>query len=172
MPKNIEEDLKRKVEVKKVVKVVKKLGSFAMCKQSTDSMLLITSHFILNLNEKQGWAVQCALLVKEFGKWFTIDKGDLIEGKPVTAEQIDIYYRNINNLSEFDLIGFTELFQNNIALYHDSKDFIGIKKDYIDMFGDLPTIKKNSLGSILVISDSHIMTPIRDIGSDYLIKFE
>jgi len=45
--KTIEQDLKRKVNVKKVVKAVKNIGSFALYSKSKDCTLLITSYFII-----------------------------------------------------------------------------------------------------------------------------
>lgn len=163
----IEQDLKRQVNIKKVVKAVKNIGSFAMYSKAKDCTLLITNHFILNLNEEQAWEMQCALLVKEIGKWYTVVKGEQIEAGPVKQEQVDMYYNTVND-DRMNIIGFTELYLNDIALYADTNSgYIGIKSSYLEMIGS-PLIKKSFDGAMVVASDYHVLTIAKDTECDYL----
>lgn len=164
---NIEDDLKREVNIKKVVKAVKSIGSFALYKSSEDSTLLLTSYFILNLNEEQAWEMQCALLVKELGKWYTTDKDGPIMGAPVKQEEINLYYATVNSKS-LDIIGFTELYLNSTALYAHDRGYVGFKREQIDMLGALPVIRMSAMGSVAVVSDFHVLTPVKKVESDYL----
>jgi len=163
----IEQDLKRKVNVKKVVKAVKNIGSFALYSKSKDCTLLLTSCFIINLNEEQAWEMQCALLVKELGKWYTVVKGEPIEAGPVKQEQVDVYYKTVKD-DELNIIGFTELYLNNIALYADTNSgYVGVNQNYLEMIGS-PMIKKSFTGSMVVASDYHVLTIAKDTECDYL----
>lgn len=164
---NVEEDIKRKVNIKKVVKTVKNIGSFALYKSSEDSILLITRDFVLNLNEEQGWETQCALLVKELGKWYTTSKESPIEGDPIKQDQLDWYYQTVKD-SNLNIIGFTELYLNNIALYAAEAGYVGIKADYIDMLDGLSVMKKARGKSLIVASDYHVLTPANKIECEYL----
>lgn len=163
----IEENLKRQVNVKKVVKAVKNIGSFAMYSKSKDCTLLITNHFIINLNEEQAWEIQCALLVKELGKWYTVVKGEPIENCPVEDYEVNAYYDAVND-KNLNIIGFTELYLNNIALYADANSgYIGVKQSYLEMIGS-PLVKKSFDGVMVVASDYHVLTITKDIECDYL----
>ena len=163
----IEQDLKRQVNIKKVVKAVKNIGSFAMYSKAKDCTLLITHNFIINLNEEQAWEMQCALLVKELGKWYTVVKGEPIEAGPVEQEQVDVYYSAVND-RHMNIIGFTELHLNDIALYADTNSgYIGVKQSYLEMIGS-PLVKKSFTGSMVVASDYHVLTIAKDTECDYL----
>lgn len=164
---NIEEDLKKVINVKKVVKAVKSLGYFALYQSSEDSTLLLTRNFILNLNPEQAWEVQCALLVKELGKWYTTDKDGPIAGNPVKETEIDIYYSTVKNNS-LEIVGFTELYLNNVALYAGEAGYIGIKREYIEMAGGLCVVKKSKFNSFVILSDYHVVLPVTKLESEYL----
>lgn len=164
---NFEDDYKRIVNVKKVVRAVKKIGNFAMYSSSEDSTLLITEYFILNLNELQSWEIQCALLVKELGKWYTVDKEGPIAGKEVEQEKIDSYYRAVN-AEGLEIVGFTELYLNNISVYAADGKFVGIKRDYMEMLGDMSAVRKSPFNSYLVVSESHLIAPAKQPESIHL----
>lgn len=163
---SIEEDFKRQINVKKVVKAVKNIGSFALYKSSDDSTLLLTSYFILNLNAEQAWEMQCALLVKELGKWYTVNKECPIEGNPVTQAEIDVYYHAVKD-PQLNIIGFTELYLNSIALYAADSGYVGIKSHHIEMLGG-PCVIKKGAGSFVVASDYHVLSPVKETESEYL----
>jgi len=163
----IEEDLKRQVNIKKVVKAVKNIGSFALYSKSKDCTLLITRDFIINLNEEQAWEMQCALLVKELGKWYTVVKGEPIEAGPVTQKQVDVYYSTVKD-GDMNIIGFTELYLNDIALYANTNSgYIGVKHSYLEMIGS-PLVKKSFDVAMVVASDYHVLTTAKDVECDYL----
>lgn len=163
----IEEDFKRKVNVKKVVKAVKNIGLFALYSKSKDCTLLITSCFIINLNEEQAWEMQCALLVKELGKWYSVHKDGPIEGNPVKQSEVDLYYSVINDNS-LNIIGFTELYLNDVALYADNDSgYLGIHRSYIEMLGS-PLVKKSLHKSLAIVSDFHLVAPEKETFSEYL----
>lgn len=163
----IEQDLKRQVNIKKVVKAVKNIGSFALYSKAKDCTLLITSHFILNLNEEQAWEMQCALLVKELGKWYTVVKGEPIEAGPVEDYEVEAYYDVVND-DKLNIIGFTELYLNNIALYTDNNSgYIGLARNHLEMLGH-PLIKKSFDGVMVVASDYHVLSLAKDPECDYL----
>lgn len=164
---NIEEDYKKLVNIKKVAKAAKSLGQFALYKSSEDSTLLLTRSFILNLNDKQAWEIQCALLIPELGKWYTADKDGPIEGNPIKQTEIDVYFNTVKT-SNLEIIGFTELYLNNVALYAGEGGYIGIKRDYVEMGGGLCVIKKSRISSFVVLSDYHVVLPVQKLESEYL----
>lgn len=164
---NIEEDFKRQVNVKKVVKAVKNIGLFALYSKSKDCTLVITHNFILNLSEEQAWEIQCALLVKELGKWYTVHKDGPIEGNPVKQSEVDAYFYTVKS-ELLNIIPFTELYLNNAMLYAVDAGYVGIKADYIDMLGGLAVVKKASQANMVVISDYHVVTINKEAKSEYL----
>lgn len=165
----IEVDLKKQVNVKKVVKAVKNIGEFALYSKSEDCNLLVTRYFILNLTEEQFWEAQCALLAKRTGVWFTICKEGLIEGKSIDEDRtgIDLYFRTVNN-SFAEIIGYTELILNGVMLYAGEEKYIGIKESYIEMLGGLSAIKKARNSSVVIASDFHLLTIVDKAESQYL----
>lgn len=163
---NIEQDLKKQVNVKKVVKAVKRQGRFALYRSSEDSTLLITSSFILNLNDEQAWEIQCALLVKTLGKWYGVVKGEPVEEKPVKQEEIDLYFKSVKEPG-LNIIGFTGLYLGDTALYAADGKYVGINREYIEMVGS-PAVRKERYQEIVVASDFHVIAPIKFKDNDYL----
>lgn len=163
----LEENEKRKVNIKKVAKAAKNLGSFALYKSSEDSTLLLTRNFILNLNGEQAWEMQCALLIKELGKWYTAGKEGPIEGNPVKQSEVDLYYQTVKD-EELNIIGFTELHLNNTALYAAESGYVGIKADYVDMLNGLSVMKQTKGKALIVASDFHVIAPVKEVQSEYL----
>jgi len=163
---NIEEDLKKVINVKKVVKAVKYLGRFALYRSSEDSTLLITSNFILNLNAEQAWEIQCALLVKTIGKWHTVRKGEPDEDNPVKQSEVDLYFKSVNDTG-LNIIGFTDLYLRNVALYAENGGYVGVDRDYIEMVKN-PVVRKSSDGAVIVASECHVLAPMKFKDNDYL----
>lgn len=163
---NIEEDLKKVINVKKVVKAVKYLGRFALYRSSEDSTLLITSNFILNLSDEQAWEIQCALLVKELGKWCQVVKGEPIEERPVNQGEIDFYFKAVNDTG-LNIIGFTGLYLGNVALYAENGGYVGVDRSYIDMVGT-PAARKSVDCELVIASEYHVIAPIKFKDNDYL----
>jgi hypothetical protein len=163
---NIEEDLKKVVNVKKVVKAVKNIGRFALYRSSEDSTLLITTSFILNLNDEQAWEIQCALLVKTLGKWYGVVKGEPVEERPVKQEEIDLYFKSVND-TELNIIGFTGLYLGNVALYAEDGGYVGIDRSYVEMVGS-PAIRKTARKDIAIASEFHVISPMKFKDNDYL----
>ena len=166
---SIEVDLKKQVNVKKVVKAVKNIGEFALYSKSEDCNLLLTRHFVLNLSEEQFWEAQCALLAKKIGVWFTICKEGLVEGKTTEEDGsgVDLYFRTVHN-PVLEIIGYTELILNNVMLYTGEEKYIGIKQHYIEMLGGLSAIKKARNSSVVVASDFHVLTIVEKNESEFL----
>lgn len=166
---NPEQDIKKEVNVKKVVKAVKSIGEFALYSKSEDCNLVITRYFILNVSAEQFWEIQCGLLAKRTGVWYTVGKEELIEGDFVEddAEEIKLYFRLVKQ-TDADIIGYTDLVLNNVMLYAGEGKYIGIKQSYIDMIGGLRPIKKASGLSMVVASDFHVLSTASDIKCEYL----
>jgi hypothetical protein len=165
----MEQDIKKQVNVKKVVKAVKNIGEFALYSKSEDCNLLVTRNFILNLTEEQFWEVQCALLAKQIGVWFTICKEGLVEGKSIEEDNfgVNLYFKTVHDPIA-EIIGFTELILNGVMLYAGEEKYIGIKESYIEMIGGLSAIKKARNSSVVIASDYHVLTIVDKIESEYL----
>jgi len=163
----IEEIFKKEVNIKKVVKAVKYASSFALYSKSKDCNLLITQYFILNLTEEQFWELQCALLVKEIGYWFTICKGDLVQGNEVQSEEVMVYFDTIRN-ENVNIIPFTQLYLNNSMLYAVEAGYVGVKRDHIEMLGGLSAVKKAVGVNMIIASDFHVLTINKEAYSEYL----
>lgn len=164
---NIEDDYKKEVNIKKVVKAVKAIGEFALYSQSEDCNLLITRAFILNLTGEQFWEMQCALLAKRTGVWFFIAKEGLIEKDPVTDGEVDFYFQVVNN-ENAEIIGYTELTLNGVMLYAGEAKYIGIKSAWMDMLGGLSTVRKAPRSATVKVSDFHVLCIAKDPESQYL----
>jgi hypothetical protein len=161
-----EEEYKKLVNVNKVAKAVKDIGQFALYSPTKDTNLLLTSSFILNLTEEQAWEVQCKLLAKVRGIWLRINKGELIEGNPVTEAEADIYFKAVNN-SNLQQIGNTDLYLGGVALYAAESGYVGVQRKYIDMIG-MPPLKKSPGSNNLIADDVHLIAPVKEVKSDYL----
>jgi hypothetical protein len=164
---NPEEDIKKTVNVKKVVKAVKDIGHFAMFSPNEDTNLLLTGHFALNFNEDQAWEIQCALLVKNRGMWLYTNKEGLQEGKPVTTDQWATYARAIKNL-DLEIIGRTNLYLDNIAIYiTNGGKYVGIKQNYIEMI-NTSAMKQAPVSIPIIAGDIHSLMPVSNVKSEYL----
>lgn len=164
-----EQDIKKLVNVNLVAKAVKSIGHFALHSPNEDTNLVFTSSFILNLTEEQAWEVQCKLLAKNQGIWYYANgKEGLSEDKPVTPEQIDLYYKTVNNAA-LEALGRTDLYLDNTAIYVAPGKFIGVKRQYIDMLGDAPALKKAPMvPEFVVAADVHLLATVKGVKSDYL----
>lgn len=163
---NVEQDIKKQVNVKKVVKAVKDIGHFALYSPDKENNLLFTGQFILNLTEEQAWEVQCGLLVKSRGIWLYTGKEGLQEDKPVGDELI-LYSRAVKN-PNLEIIGHTDLYLENTALYIAPGKYVGIKRQYLEMLGDLPELRQATGNHLVVAAGVHVLTPVKAIKSDYL----
>ncbi|MBP2656230.1 MAG: hypothetical protein H6Q73_3799 [Firmicutes bacterium] len=164
-----EKDLKKLVNVKKVIKEVK-IGHFALYSKNADTNLVFTSHFILNLNPEQFWEVRCGLLVKELGKWFYTCKDGLTESKEMSDKEIELYYNNINKV-DLELMERTELSLGEIAIYVWKGKYIGLKHSQIEMIhGGVPTFKKTAGSDIIIADDVHVFTPVKELECEYLAE--
>jgi hypothetical protein len=165
----LEIDIKKQVNIKKVVKAVKSIGEFALYSKSEDCNLLVTRYFVLNLNADQFWEAQCALLAKKIGVWFSICKEGLVEGKSIEDDGsgVDLYFKTVHNPIA-EIIGYTELILNGVMLYAGEEKYIGIKESYIEMLGGLSAIKKARNSSVVIASDFHLLTIVDKAESQYL----
>lgn len=166
---NPEQDIKKLVNVKKVIKTVKNIGEFALYSHSEDCNLVLTRYFVLNVSAEQFWEIQCGLLAKKIGIWYTVCKGEPIEGDAVEEDEaeIDMYFYHINR-AKAEIIGYTDLVLGNIMLYAGESKYIGIKQSYIDMIGGLRPIKKEAGSSYVVASDYHLLCTADEVKCEYL----
>lgn len=165
----IEEDLKKLVNINKVAKAVKDIGRFALCSLNEETNLLITGYFILNLTEGQFWEIQCKLLAKKTGVWFHMSKEGLIEEKPVSEDETGLYFRTVKNQT-LQIIGWNDLYLGNIMIYAAEEGaYVGVKRHHVDMLGDVSALKQARVGSLIVAADVHVLTPMKEIESEYLV---
>ena len=165
---NIEDDIKKIINVGKVAKEVKNIGRFALYSNDAENNLLITTNFILNLTEEQFWEVQCKLLAKKIGVWLQITKEGLVEEKMSINGPVDLYFKSVNN-EMLEIIGRTELYLGDVMIYTgDDRSYVGVKRTYIEMLEGLPLLKQAGRGAQLVAADVHVLAPVSEIKSDYL----
>lgn len=157
------EDIRKLIDVGLVAKLTKNIGSFALHEQSSENLLLITTNFILNLNPSQFWKVQCKLEAKRLGIWYQFANKDLLESKPVEEKDINLYFdilkRPKNILSA---TGLCIVDASDILLYQNTDNqYVGINREYIEMFDDTPVVAGFSPQSPLVVSEMHVVMPVR-----------
>lgn len=165
---DIDQEVKKIINVSKVAKEVKNIGRFALYSHSAESNLLITTNFILNLTEEQFWEVQCKLLAKKIGVWFQITKEGLVEEKLSIRESVELYFRSVNN-KYLEIVGRTDLYLNDVMLYTGHEGgYVGVRRTYIEMLEGLPLLKQAIRGAEIIAADVHMLVPVLKIESDYL----
>lgn len=168
------EDIRKMIDVNLVVKLTKAIGSFVLHEQSSENLLLITTNFILNLNPSQFWKVQCKLEAKRLGLWYQFANKDLLESKPVEEKDIAIYFDVLKR--EREILSGTSLCitdASDILLYQNGDgQYIGVNREYVEMFDDIPAVAGSSPISPLVVSDMHVITPVKlsDLPAVNLLK--
>ncbi len=164
------EDIRKLIDVGLVAKLTKNIGSFALHEQSSENLLLITTNFILNLNPSQFWKVQCKLEAKRLGIWYQFANKDLLESKQVEEKDINLYFDILKRPSE--ILGATNLCivdASDILLYQNSNNqYIGINREYIEMFDDIPAVRGITPTSPLIVSDMHVVMPVNLEAGNYL----
>ena len=167
MEKEIDRDIRKFVNVNKVAKEVKAQQWFALYSKDSENNLLITRNFILNLNADQFWKIQCKLECKKLGVWFWMNKGDLVEGDLVTDEEVEDYFRMVNN-SALTIIEYTDLALSNLILYDADGSYVGVRGSYIEMLNGRIDLYQINSDSALVAAGVHVIHPVREIESNYL----
>lgn len=163
------EDIRKVIDVKLVARLTKQIGSFALHEQSSENLLLITTNFILNLNPSQFWKVQCQLEAKRLGIWYSFANKDLLESKPVEKKDINLYFdilkrpRQILSATNLCIVDASDM-----LLYQDSSNqYVGINREYIEMFDDVPAVSGITPTSPLVVSDIHVVMPVNLEAGNY-----
>jgi hypothetical protein len=163
------EDIRKVVDVKLVARLTKQIGCFALHEQSSENLLLITTNFILNLNPSQFWKVQCQLEAKRLGLWYQFANKDLLESKPVEEKDIALYFdilkrpREILSASNLCIVDASD-----ILLYQNAdSQYVGINREYIEMFDDVPAVAGISPTSPLIVSDMHVVMPVNLENGNY-----
>ena len=169
MPKVEEEerDIRKFINVNKVAKEVRAGQWFAMYSKDNENNLLITRNFILNLNSNQFWKIQCKLECKKLGVCFWMNKGDLVEDAEVTDYEIDSYFRLVKS-RDLCMIERTNLTLDGLNLYEADDLYVGVKSTYIEMLNGPIDLYQIDDGKPLVASGVHVISPVREIESDYL----
>jgi hypothetical protein len=67
------------INVSRAAKIVKAIGRFALFEIDAFANILVTSDFIISLNDDQFWSIQCKLEAKKRNVWFFISKDGLTE---------------------------------------------------------------------------------------------
>lgn len=162
------EDIKRAIDVKKVVKAVKKIGLFALYRSSEDLTLLMTQKFTLNLNKEQAWEVQCALLVQDIGYWHTaVSRGEPIKGNAVEQAEIDKYFRLAKKDAE--IIQFSGIHMGANSIYLGHHEYVAIKADYLQMLRS-PMLRNDRESGIVIAADCHLIAPEDFLMSKFLMN--
>lgn len=163
------EDIRKMIDVNLVARLTKQIGNFALHEQSSEKLLLITGHYILNLNPSQFWKVQCKLEAKRLGIWYQFVDKDLLESKPVDEKETALYFDVLKRPNE--ILSSTNLCivdASDILLYqNEANQYIGINRKYIEMFDDVPVVAGSSIESPLVVSEMHIVMPINLEAGNY-----
>ena len=156
----------RLVNVNKAAKAILEAGTFILIPISEDFNLVATNHFILRLNDKQFWKVQCKIEAKQHEVWLYKTKDGLEEAQgPLTAEDVRSKYFAIMNHGTVGVLASTRLnLDEYIRLYVDNTRYYGIHAKYFEMLsGGYPAIKKLASKEFLLVDDIHLICPV-DLG--------
>ncbi|GMB00898.1 hypothetical protein [Pelosinus sp. IPA-1] len=165
--KNIEQDIRKLVNVNKVFRAVKDQSWFALYSKDSENNLLITRNFILNLTSEQFWKIQCKLEAKRIGVWFFMSKEGLVEDEPVNDLEVNSYFRLVNR-SDLEIIEHTDLSLGGLKLYEAEGQYVGVRSSYVDMLNGLVDLYQADVDSPLVAAGVHMIVPTREIESNYL----
>lgn len=152
----------KRVNISKVVKVVKDKSPFMLLPVTEDVNLLVTRTFILNLDEKQFWKIQCKLEAKDHGIWLSKVDGEWCQANGASVESVKEMYFSTINATHAELLKNTDLIQKGyIALFCNEQEYFGVQNDYIDMIpGGVPTVKRLPKTLHFILDDVHIAAPI------------
>lgn len=159
----------RKVNVSKVVKLVKGKDQFMLLPVTADVNLVATGTFILKLDEKQFWKIQCKLEAKEHNVWLSKVGGEWCRANGASAESVKKMYFSTVNATHAELLKNTDLVQKGyIALFCNEQEYFGVQSAYLDMvLGGTPTVKRLPKTLHFILDDVHVVAPI-DINSEKL----
>jgi hypothetical protein len=162
------------VHVGRTAKVVKAIGRFALFEIDAFANLLVTSDFILSLNDDQFWSIQCKLEAKKRNVWFFMSKDGLTECEGQSAEDIQRIYLSYINNDCLEEIERTNLYLGGTELYIHNNEYIGILRRQLEMIDYQPVIKKVADRIKLVVDTVHIFTPVENktLCNDYLRKLQ
>lgn len=147
------------VKVSNVIKIVNAIGRFALFEIESFANLLVTSHFILSLNEDQFWSIQCKLEAKKRNVWFYKHKGGLEECIGQSMEEVKQLYISLLT-ADLEEITRTNLYLGGIELYVHDNQYIGIPRRQIEMLDYQPLIQKALDKTSVVVDRVHIYTPV------------
>jgi len=147
------------VKVSNVIKIVQAIGRFALFEIESFANLLVTSHFILSINEDQFWSVQCKLEAKKRNVWFYKHKDGLTECVGQSLEDVKKLYTDLLT-ADLEEITRTNLYLGGIELYVHDSQYIGIPRRQIEMLDYQPVIQKAVDRTSVVVDKVHIYTPV------------
>jgi hypothetical protein len=158
------------IHVNRTAKVVKAIGRFAIFEIDAFANLLVTSDFIISLNDDQFWSIQCKLEAKKRNVWFFISKDGLTECEGQKVEDIQNIYLSYINNDYLEEIERTNLYLGGIELYTHNNTYIGILRRQLEMIDYQPVIKTVAGKAKLVVDTVHVFTPVENkmLCNDYL----
>lgn len=125
--------------------------------------LVTNNHILLKVDEDTIWEIQ-----RKFGiRWNNgmYEIGDKYD-KPNEFKKIFSTYKETLMAKKMQTFNDTKLVTDGITIFANKKHYAGLNKRYLDIFGNISSVK--ALGPLqpFVINEKHIVTPIKTFSLD------
>jgi hypothetical protein len=165
------------INVPKATKCIKDIGLFMLTPVTADLNLVATACFVLQLNDKQFFELECKLEVKEQNRWLYKSKDGLTPANGTAAEDVKTMFFDAFKADSMQTIHATGLsYTNGCRIYTDGCEYIGMQEKFLNMFtAGVPVLKRAPGHTSIIVDDRHILAPVnlgrKEYRNQYLRDF-
>lgn len=161
------------VNVGKVAKCVKDIGLFMLSPISTDLNLIATACFVLQVNDKQFFQLQCKLETEDHDVWLYKGKDGYGRSNGTSAADVRRMFFDAFKEEYIQTIHATGLsYTNGCRIYTDDRQYIGIQERFLGMFlAGVPVLKKAYGHKSIIADERHILAPVNLGKQEYRNKY-